>query len=82
MKHKTVFEKFESFNINEAMYKGDKEWKFKGDYVHIKMTEAEAKAAAKNPSTKNGKYDMVILDEINVAVDFNLIGLNDVIKQL
>jgi cob(I)alamin adenosyltransferase len=29
---------------------------------------------------KNGKYDMVILDEINVAVDYNLIALDDVLK--
>jgi cob(I)alamin adenosyltransferase len=29
---------------------------------------------------KNTKYDMVILDELNVAVDYNLISLNDVIK--
>ena len=29
---------------------------------------------------KNGKYDMVILDEINVAVDYNLIPLEDVLK--
>jgi cob(I)alamin adenosyltransferase len=29
---------------------------------------------------KSGKYDMLILDEINVAVDYNLISLNDVIK--
>ena len=29
---------------------------------------------------KNGKYDMVILDEINVAVDFNLIAVDDVLK--
>ena len=29
---------------------------------------------------KNGKYDMVILDEINVAIDFNLINLEDVVK--
>jgi cob(I)alamin adenosyltransferase len=29
---------------------------------------------------KNGKYDLVILDEINVAVDYNLIPLKDVIK--
>ena len=29
---------------------------------------------------KNGKYDMVILDEINVAVDYNLISLDDVVK--
>ena len=30
----------------------------------------------------NGKYDMIILDEINVAVDYNLIALKEVIKLL
>ncbi|EMR73577.1 cob(I)yrinic acid a,c-diamide adenosyltransferase [Thermoplasmatales archaeon SCGC AB-539-N05] len=29
---------------------------------------------------KNGKHDMVILDEINVAIDYNLIPLDDVLK--
>jgi len=29
---------------------------------------------------KNGKYDMVILDEINVAIDYKLVALNDVIN--
>lgn len=29
---------------------------------------------------KNGKCDMVILDEINIAVDYNLIALDDVLK--
>jgi cob(I)alamin adenosyltransferase len=29
---------------------------------------------------KNEKYDMIILDEINVAVDFNLIAVKDVLK--
>ena len=29
---------------------------------------------------KNEKYDMVILDEINVAVDYNLISLDNVMK--
>jgi cob(I)alamin adenosyltransferase len=29
---------------------------------------------------KNGKHDMIILDEINVAVDYNLIPLDDVVK--
>ena len=29
---------------------------------------------------KNEKYDMVILDEINVAIDYNLIFLKDVLK--
>ena len=29
---------------------------------------------------KNGKYDLVILDEINVALDYNLLSLKDVLK--
>jgi len=29
---------------------------------------------------KRGRYDLVILDEINVAVDYNLIALKDVLK--
>ena len=29
---------------------------------------------------KSGKYDLIILDEINVAIDFNLISLEDVLK--
>jgi len=29
---------------------------------------------------KNGKFDLIILDEINVAVDYNLIPLKDLIK--
>ena len=28
---------------------------------------------------KNNKYDMIILDEINVAIDYNLIALEDVL---
>jgi cob(I)alamin adenosyltransferase len=28
----------------------------------------------------SGKYQMVILDEINVALDFNLVGLDDVLE--
>jgi cob(I)alamin adenosyltransferase len=30
--------------------------------------------------TKEGKHDLVILDEINVAVDYNLISLKDLLK--
>ncbi|HHH80214.1 MAG TPA: cob(I)yrinic acid a,c-diamide adenosyltransferase [Thermoplasmatales archaeon] len=29
---------------------------------------------------KKGEYDLVILDEINVAIDFNLVALKDVLK--
>ena len=35
--------------------------------------------AAAQKAVMSGKYNMVILDEINVAVDFNLIPLQDVI---
>jgi cob(I)alamin adenosyltransferase len=28
----------------------------------------------------NSKYDLIILDELNVVIDFNLVKLNDVIK--
>ena len=31
---------------------------------------------------KKGDYDLVILDEINVAVDYKLISLNDVVELL
>ena len=29
---------------------------------------------------KKGKYDLIILDELNVAIDYNLISLDDVIR--
>ena len=29
---------------------------------------------------KSGKYDMIILDEINVAIDYSLIDINELIK--
>ena len=31
-------------------------------------------------TVNNGKFDIIILDEINVAVDYNLIPINDVLK--
>ena len=31
-------------------------------------------------TVNNGKYDIIILDEINVAVDYGLIPINDVLK--
>ncbi len=33
-------------------------------------------------AVKSGKYDMVILDELNVAIDFGLIELSDVLRLL
>ncbi len=46
--------------------------------IDIDMAQEGFKHAKK--LIKSNKYDMIILDEINVAVDFNLIALEDVLK--
>jgi cob(I)alamin adenosyltransferase len=45
--------------------------------IDIELAQKGLDAARK--AIKSGKYDMVILDEINVALDFNLIKLKEVI---
>jgi len=45
--------------------------------IDIEMAQKGLAAAEK--AIKSGKYDMVILDEINVALDFKLISLPEVI---
>lgn len=46
--------------------------------VDIELAQKGMDMAAK--AVMSGKYDMVILDEINVALDFKLIDLKEVIK--
>lgn len=46
--------------------------------IDIEMAQKGLVAAQK--AIKSGKYDMVILDEANVALDFKLINLPDVIE--
>jgi cob(I)alamin adenosyltransferase len=46
--------------------------------IDIEMAKKGLNAAQK--AIKSGKYDMVILDEINVALDFKLISLPDVVE--
>ena len=46
--------------------------------IDIEMAQKGLAAAQK--AIKSGKYDMVILDEINVAMDFKLMSLPDVIE--
>jgi cob(I)alamin adenosyltransferase len=46
--------------------------------IDIDMAQEGLKHAKK--LIKSNKYDMIILDEINVAVDFNLIALEDVLR--
>jgi len=41
---------------------------------------AQKGLAAAQKAINSGKYDMVILDEINVALDFKLIDLREVVK--
>ncbi len=45
----------------------------------IDIELAQKGLAAAKKAINSGKYDMVILDEINVALDFKLIGLREVI---
>jgi cob(I)alamin adenosyltransferase len=40
---------------------------------------AEAALAAAREAINSGRYDLVVLDEVNVAVDFHLIAVEDVI---
>ena len=46
--------------------------------IDIDMAQEGFKHAKK--LIKSNKYDLIILDEINVAVDFNLIDIEDVLK--
>jgi len=45
----------------------------------IDIEEARKALSFAKKILKEGKYDIVILDEINVALDFNLISLEDVL---
>ena len=48
--------------------------------IDIEMAQKGLETAGK--AIKSGKYDMVILDEINVALDFKLIKLKDVVTMI
>jgi cob(I)alamin adenosyltransferase len=53
------------------------------DPLNIKPEEKEQAAAAMAAAGKainSGKYDLVVLDEVNVALEYKLIELDDVIK--
>jgi cob(I)alamin adenosyltransferase len=42
--------------------------------------QAEAALAVAREAVNSGRYDLVVLDEINVALDFHLIEMDDVIN--
>jgi cob(I)alamin adenosyltransferase len=52
------------------------------DVKEEEREQARLALAASRDAIQSGKYDMVIMDEINVATGFNLIELDDVIKMI
>jgi len=58
-----------------------------GCFIESLPTEADFKAATKaldqcSEYMKNGQYDLVILDEINIAVSLKLLKVEDVLERL
>jgi cob(I)alamin adenosyltransferase len=72
-----TIEKIENFTITQH---GRDEFvsKDKPEQVDIDLAQEGFKYSKK--IVNNGKYDLIILDEINVAVDYNLISLKDITK--
>jgi cob(I)alamin adenosyltransferase len=53
------------------------------DPAHITPEEKEAAGqafAAARRAVTGGRYDLVVLDELNVAIGYNLVGLDEVIR--
>ncbi len=54
----------------------------RGNPAKVDMDLAQAGFKLAKEAVQSGQYDMVILDEINVAVDFGLIGIEEVLSML
>ena len=70
-------EKIPNFTISQH---GRDEFVSKENPEQIDINLAQEGFAHAQEIIKNGKYDMVILDEINVAVDYNLVPLDDLLE--
>jgi cob(I)alamin adenosyltransferase len=70
-------EKIPNFTISQHG-RDDFVSKEKPEQIDIDMAKEGFEKAKK--IVKNNNHDMVILDEINVAVDYSLISVNDVLK--
>jgi len=66
-------------NFTVVQY-GRDEFVNKDNPEQIDIDLAQDGFAHAKDAIRNGKYDIIILDEINVAIDFNLINLEDIIK--
>jgi cob(I)alamin adenosyltransferase len=65
--------KFASFGLRQFIYKNN-------EINPEEKAQAEAALAAAREAITGGNYDLVVLDEINIALDFNLIALEDVLQ--
>ena len=70
-------EKIPNFTISQH---GRDEFVSKENPEPIDVDLAQEGFTKAQETIKNGKYDMVILDEINVAIDYNLVPLDDLLK--
>ncbi len=61
---------------------GTKNFVYKGKAKEIDYQEAKKAFEEGVSGARSGKYDMVIFDELNVAVDFGLIKIEEVINFL
>jgi cob(I)alamin adenosyltransferase len=72
-----AIEKLQNFTVSQH---GRDEFVSKEKPERIDIDLAQKGFTHAKDIIKNTKYDMVILDEINVALDYNLIALDDVLK--
>lgn len=50
------------------------------DITAEEKEQAEAALATARDAVTGGKYDLVVLDEVNIAVSYDLIGIDDVLQ--
>ncbi len=72
-----AIEKLDNFSISQY---GRDEFVSKENPEKIDIDLAQKGLLHANDVIKNKKYDMVVLDEINVAIDYNLISIKDMLK--
>ncbi len=72
-----AIEKIPNFTISQH---GRDEFVSKENPEKVDIDLAQKGFAKAREIIKNGKYDMVILDEINVAIDYNLVPLDDLLN--
>jgi cob(I)alamin adenosyltransferase len=70
-------EKIQNFDVIQY---GRDEFVSKENPENIDINLAQEGFAHAQETIKKEKYDMIILDEINVAIDFNLINLKDLLN--